>query len=320
MNFSQIKQASLLAGLSLLIAIAAILLIIKNDNTLESGKLFISPAIISDMAEINIITPENKITLLSEDHLWKIKESDYYYADFNLLHTLINTLKTSRISNKQAQTADLAKEVHLSSSPFIGNRIILKNKSGQIIDYILLGKPTHDKNSTFAKRPNDASIYTINSYFNFPQKLISWNHQPFISIDKNDIQEFTLNKSKYKRTEKGRALKKITGEDLSAAEIERFLKQFQYLSYDQVISAQNFDDTLYPNRYTISLTDFEGLVRNIEILTDNNSYWVRQTFSTTPLPTHNTNDYIQNNNFLYDGWYFKLSPSTGKELYSYANR
>lgn len=324
MNFNQLKLASLLASLTFLIALSAVFLVVKQDNTLETGKLFVSPEIIFQTAEINIITPNTKVTLIPEEHLWKIKESDYYYADFNLVHSLINSLKTAKITNKQEFTTDLAQELQLLSSPktstLSGSRIILKNSAGQEIDNIIIGKSTVNKDGVFSKRPNDTSIYTIDTYIDFPQQLTSWTSQPFIALAEKDIQKFSLKQSTYSRPDKGTKFQKQKGTDLSINEITQILKKFQYLPYEEVISAQNFDDTLYPNRITIALTDFEGLVHNIEILTDNNTYWVKQTFSTTPLPTHHTNDYIQNNTILYDGWYFKLSPSDGREIYSYVNR
>ena len=154
---------------------------------------------------------------------------------------------------------------------------------------------------------------------NFPETLSSWLQQPLVSIEERNIQQFSLNQIQYSRKDKSQAFTTSSPNKLSAVKITQILQKFKYLSYEEVVSAQNFDDTLYPHRAEIVLTDFSGLVRHLEILTDNSTYWLKQTFSTTPLPTRETNDYIKNNSFLYDGWYFKVSPQEGKRLYTYAN-
>lgn len=322
MNFAQIKLAGLLAGISALCAISALIFVRHTDSALENGNLYIAEEVFTDIAEIQISTPSGQVTLLPEGHLWQVKKADYYYADFNLMHNLLTSLKTARIANKQNTTPDLITELNLQTSgdqKTLASSLSIKDAQGRVVEHILLGASTPDKEGTFAMRPTDTSIYTLNQYINFPKQLFSWVQQPITSIEENNIQQLKLNNKQYRRKDKGYPFQTQQGKDLAPSDFAQILQIFQYLPFEKVISAQNFDDTLYPNRAYISLTEFDGLVRNIEILTDNNVYWLKQTFSTTPLPTRQTNDYIKNNSFLYDGWYFQISPIEGKRLFTYAN-
>ena len=322
MNFTQIKFAGLLAGISTLCAVAALIFVSRNDHTPENGNLYIQEEVFANIGEIQITSPTTQVTFSPEEHFWRLKEADYYYADFNLMHNLLNALKTARIINKQIASPELIEKLNLQffdQKQGEATSLSIKDSEGRIVEHILFGASTPDKEATFVMRPQDKSIYTINQYINFPKQRISWVQQPITAIEESNIQQIKLNNNDYKRPDKGYPFQKRAGKNLTPIEIAQILQIFQYLPYEKVISAQNFDDTLYPNRAYISLTEFDGLIRSVEILTDNDVYWVKQTFSTTPLPTRQTNDYIKNNSFLYDGWYFQISPIEGKRLLNYAN-
>lgn len=321
MNLRQIKLASLIAGLSILSAVISLIFVNQADKSLATGHLYISEKIFKDVSEIQISGPSVKVTFIPEEHLWRIKEADYYYADFNLMHNILNSLKSARIINKQPLTTTRMTELGFKTGANSQENtfIQIKDKKGREIEHIIFGSHSSDKEATFLKRPTEDAIYTVNKYINFPETLSSWLQQPLVSIEERNIQQFSLNQIQYSRKDKSQAFTTSSPNKLSAVKITQILQKFKYLSYEEVVSAQNFDDTLYPHRAEIVLTDFSGLVRHLEILTDNSTYWLRQTFSTTPLPTRETNDYIKNNSFLYDGWYFKVSPQEGKRLYTYAN-
>ena len=47
---------------------------------------------------------------------------------------------------------------------------------------------------------------------------------------------------------------------------------------------------------------------------DTNKVWCKIKLSSTSLPLYVINDYINDNKFLYDGWYFEISPEQGHIL------
>jgi hypothetical protein len=69
------------------------------------------------------------------------------------------------------------------------------------------------------------------------------------------------------------------------------------------------------NEKVIELTTFYGLVITCNIYYDSsNKTWLNIKLSTTALPNSTVNDYIKDNSFLYDGWYFEITPEQGSIL------
>ena len=65
----------------------------------------------------------------------------------------------------------------------------------------------------------------------------------------------------------------------------------------------------------MEIITFQGLVFYLDFYNnEHNEEWLHITLSTTPLPMSIVNDYIKDNKFLYEGWYFRLSPETSKIL------
>ena len=311
MNFGHIKLALIITGISIISAIGTTIWTLTQDNHLQTGNLYFAKISSQEINKIQINQPKLTITLLQEDNLWKVAEADYYYADFNIIHNLLNNIKSARISSQLKDKAKENQPQQISISLF--------NSQGQEIDYTNISMTEDELQDTKVYRPNDKDIYVLDKTFTLPDQISSWTNQPFLQVSVKDIQQITLKENKYYRKNQTYDFINKDKTLINKQELNNLLKKLQYVSYEQVMSAQNFDDTKYPQKRNIQIIDFNGLIRDIEILTDTQEYWVKQTFSTTPLPTINTNDYIRNNSFLYDGWYFRLSPTMGKLLYSYAN-
>ena len=309
MKLGHIKLASIIAGISIFSAVLSTIWIASQDSHLQTGNLYFSKVDTQDLREIQINFPTLSITLQQEDNLWRVKEADYYYADFNLMHDFLNNIAEARINSQQTE--------NITALPI---SLSLKNSAGQEIDYTNLSISDSNNTSTKVQRPGNKEIYTLNKTFTLPEDISSWTSQPFLAQVSKDIQQITLQGNKYYRKDPTYDLISSTSlNSLRKPQLNNFLSKLQYLTYTKVMSAQNFDDTKYPQRRSINIVNFNGLIRKIEILTDNQEYWVKQTFSTTPLPTSAANDYIKSNSFLYDGWYFRLEPATGKLLYANAN-
>ena len=282
MNFAQIKLAGLLAGISTLCAISALIFVRHTDNALENGNLYIAEEVYTDIAEIQISTPRGQVTLLPEGHLWQVKEADYYYADFNLIHNLLNSLKIARITNKQEATPNLISELSLLTSGDENSQassLSIKDSKGRVVEHILLGASTPDKEATFAMRPTDKSIYTINQYIHFPQELISWVQQPITAIEENNIQQLRLNNNQYKRKDKGYPFQTLQGKDLTPSDFAQILQIFQYFPFEKVISAQNFDESAFATPHNITVTEFSGLIISLNIYKKGEEYWIKQKLS-----------------------------------------
>ena len=97
-----------------------------------------------------------------------------------------------------------------------------------------------------------------------------------------------------------------------------FSDLFSYLTFRNVVPQQLFNPDEFPQKRNLRVTLFNGLVTDMEIYADANqkAFWTAIKISSTRLPTRGVNDYIKNNGFFYDGWYFELPPETGYILFN----
>ena len=307
-----IKAAMILAVGSLLSAAFSLFYIYHKEQSLWVGNLVFAAAGSSDMPikEIIVKQPHQTITLTPENSFWQIKEADNYYAAFDIMRNLRQNINEARFTAYE-QHFPLTEDSSATSLQIIG-------ENGKELNHIILIRPNSEGNGWLAKIPAVEGVFTISGKYAFPDKLSDWTQQPLLSLEKRDIQSISVGNKKAFRNEPVQPFV-ISQKDRPSKVIglENIERHIIYLPYIQVMSAQNFDDTRYPDCRNLSLALFSGLVYNLRICTDNQDYWAKLTLSTTTLPTSETNDYIRYNAFLYDGWFFKLPESTGRLLYQY---
>ena len=302
MNPRLIKTAAIIAAGSLLSAAASLLYIYQNEKSKFVGNLVFAETNHPDNAvkEIIIRQDNQTVTLIPDNNFWRIKEADYYYAAFDVTRRLYQDMHTSRFTEQTSEESwdePTEKDTHI--------KIIGEN--GKTLNHLILKQRGAKKDSWQARLPNNMATFTVSGNYNFPVKLSDWTQQPLLALETKDIQQLKAGNKKVSRKEPSQKL--INSENLE--------RQLLYLTYDKVMSAQNFDDTLYPDCRNLSFTLFSGLIYSLDICTDNHEYWSKLTLLTTPLPTTETNDYIKHNAFLYDGWFFKLPERIGRLLYQY---
>ena len=260
------------------------------------------------LSHLEIKMPKTTITFEKTDGLWQIKEADFYYANYQSMAQLENFIKNSKILN----------EINLSSEEsqiLEKNGITIKvyNKQKQEQAEIAFMKPQQESKIAYAKIKGRKGFYTIENELVFPEKIILWLQQPLLSLNKTGIKSITINGQTAERkiTEN---IYKTNNQD--TYKTDRLLKMVEFLLFEKVLSAQNFDEKLYQDKKTIELKTFDGMIVNLTLYKKDNDYWLKQKISTTSLPTANINDYVKNNAFLYDYWYFKLPRTVGQELWS----
>ena len=151
-----------------------------------------------------------------------------------------------------------------------------------------------------------------------PQEPSAWLMQPILNYppeitEKIFIQDAAGQQSASRQT---RYLPFVNHEK-SIVKPDVLLEKLDFLIAGDVLSAQNFDENLYPKRRTIRLTSFSGLITTINLFHDDQDFWIYIKLSTTNLPTAAVNAYIKDNSFLYDGWFFKISAAAGRTLANY---
>jgi hypothetical protein len=319
-----IKSAAVLAAVSLCAAAASLYWVYRSGHAHLIGSLVFAETVRpeSKIKEIVIRSPGYTATLENDNDFWHIREADNYYANFDLVRSLFKNFRETRFIRKQTATPQLLSELDLGnpyrSDAHAGTSISILDEQGRELNHLILGKAGAENQTRFARIPSLPDIFTVSGQYTLPTELSSWIQQPLMSLELKDLQAVQIDGEKVSRKAPAQAF--IIFENnhpQKLVRLEVLERQLSYLGSEAVMSAQNFDDTRYPRRRQMAFTTFDGLIYNLELYADNQDYWAKLTLSATPLPTTETNDYIRNSAFLYDGWFFKLSAETGRTLFQY---
>lgn len=320
MNAKFLKSAAVLMLISLCFAVSALYYSSKHAYKRSSGELVFAQTYsqINDIGSILIHKDANTLSLVLEDNLWRVKNEDYYYANYPLINQLFNNFISSKyyrpVNEEQVQTSDFIKNAVkidvLTKDNRLLNSILVGNKEDRGVYYIGTDASTPEK------------LFLITGSYHFPENIYSWLQQPILQLSPTQIKKIEITNAEkpiiLKRDNENQPFS-ITLENKTAKNInaELLLQSLNYVSAEKVIAAQNFDDTPYSLQKTYKITTFDGLIVNLRLFHSDNDYWAEIKLSATNLPTSEISDYIENNTFLYDGWYFKIPAETGKVLFNY---
>ena len=326
MNKKNLLQGLLLLIVSLALAIVGISWFYSENGRNLSGKLVFEQTANrgADMDKIVISNGENKVILTLQDGFWRIPETgNGYYANFALSNALFMNMNQSRyfteIEADDKKLGDYGLELPGESvSP--GSGTLLQTYAGnKLLDEVLIGKSTPDNLYVFVRRKDDNHIWLVNNDFTIPQKFYSWFQQPLLNYAPQQIKSFETEngsrKIKFNRTTPHEAYTDGAGQKET---LTIFSDLFSYLTFRNVVPQQLFNPDEFSQKRNLRVTLFNGLVTDMEIYADANqkAFWIAIKISATRLPTRGVNDYIKNNVFFYDGWYFELPPETGYILFN----
>ena len=326
MNKANLKYA-------LLVLLAAVLLSVSgiwhHQSLLQpenSGRLVFAQTYNhgSDLSKVIITTPQqNKITFELENNLWEVKEADYYFADMKLLNQLFITMNTSRLLYRQPYSNNLLNQAYLHNplnrrNQYNGYAIQTYDNRGQLLDEFIVGHKTANRTFQYIKAIGQDEIWLTDGNYQLPQDPASWLIQPITDYSADMIENIGITENESRSF--------IQREDLpypfinAAGDVVNptaLLERFNYLIAEKILSAQNFDERLFPNHREIILTFFNGLRVQVNLFYDSANYWLKIKLSATDLPTLPVKAYINDNKYLYEDWYFKIPSSAGEVLSQY---
>ncbi len=320
MNAKFLKSAAVLSFISLLFAATALYYSSKNTYKKSSGELVFAQTYtqINNIGSILIHKNEDTLSLVLEDNLWRVKNEDYYYANYPLLNLLFNNFVSSKYYRPVNQE-------QIQIPHFLQNAVTIDvlTKDNQLLNSVLIGN-MEDRGVYYigADASTPEKLFLITGNYYFPENIYSWLQQPILQLSPTQIKQievidaektFTLKRN----NENQPFYTLLENKTLKNVNTELLLQSLNYVSAEKVISAQNFDNTLYPLQKTYKITTFDGLIVNLHLLQAENDYWAEIKLSSNNLPTSEISDYIENNTFLYDGWYFKIPFDTGRQLFNY---
>ncbi len=320
MNRRNIYSAVGLLLFSLAAMLAAILFTnfkypMQSQGTLAFGASYRDGI---NLDKIVLRTRQGDITLHLQDNLWRVAEADGYFANTYLLNLLLTDLNTSVFFSQRENTPQALHDYGLlppaKDEPASGTEI--KTYAGtKLLNDVTIGKQTANHLFRFALFDNE-EIWQISGHFDLPEEIYSWLLQPVMELPPSlietirfyqDGQIFSLGRK--------RADMPFSSEDGKKAKARLLTSTLSNLTVEDAADTAGFDKSRYILNRRLEIVTFQGLVFFIDIYVDkNNETWIHITLSTTALPMSIVNDYIRDNKFLYDSWYFKISPETAKIL------
>lgn len=317
MNHHYLKHGLLLFFLALISAIAIFTHVYLNSNSGQSGTYIFknTNSQLAELSKISIKTPKSDIDFYKEDSLWRISEADGYYANYNYMQELINFFKNSQISRPLELSKTEAQQAFANSTT-----IATYDKDDKVINSIIVGEKTANKRFAYAKFSADSQIYLISNPMFFPEYIYSWLQQPLLSLNPVVVQDIIFI-GKDGNTIIGRDAVDLPFWEMEGVKPirpifpEALLNQLQNIGFINVVSAQNFDESIFPENKEFQIRTFDGLIIELKIFKKGHQYWLKQILSKTSLPTSIVNDYIKEKAFLSNYWYFELTEHTGSHLF-----
>ncbi len=292
----------------------------KNDMT---GQLVFAETSTqgAHLDKIILTTSQSQTTLHLSDGFWRVVEGNNYYANMSLTNSLFMAMNKSRyFISIDTQGRDVGD--YFLHSPQTGTSksgvLIQTFANNKMLNEIILGGTTPDNIYSYIRIPNQNEIWMINNDFTIPQKTYSWFQQPLLNYASNQIRmyrtEIGQQAIEYKRR---RPSDDFSDKNNRIEPLNILSEAFGYMTFSDVIPLQKFDKNKYSHHRQLEITLFNGLVTTMDIYTDKaeKDYWCSIKISANRLPTSGVNDYIKNNEFLYNGWMFQLAPEIGNILY-----
>lgn len=275
-----------------------------------------------DFDQVVITTPQSVTSLHLQKDYWLVREADDYYAGLALTNGLFMSMNNSRYSTELAYTPENIANYQLAdprSDDQANAGTLLQTYSGtKLLDEIIIGRSGNNEMYTYALLPQSQEIWLISSSFVLPKHRYSWLQQPLLNYIPQQIQGYKWHNSDDLEivVERSDERKNFTNQQGKVINLRLFSEQFTYLLFRDV--KKNFALNLadYPQHRQLQITNFNGLITNLDFHTDASSYWVGVKISGPRLKTIQVDAYIKDNSFLYDGWYFELAPEIGRFLFN----
>ncbi len=292
--------------------VTTISVIMMKSNNLQGKLVFASTYDNGENVDkIVIITAEDVIELNQNDSFWTVKNKDGYFADFTYIHKLLTSINTSVYSIKLPFDDDLVKEKYLVNPEVEkeNSGMLIKTYVGdELLDELLVGLSDDEKRYFYARTMQD-DIWLIDGQFDLPITSEGWLLKPILSISKGSVESINIGENYIRRSVKNGDFFDEKGVKVSTLMLENLLSGINAFS---AMKEENFkkQNLTIKKEKIIEVETFYGLKFILNFYVDeNNIGWINIKLSKTPLPIALVNDYIRDNSFLYDGWFFALYPT-----------
>ena len=254
----------------------------------------------------------SKITINRKDDLWHIKEADDYFVSFSKINTLVSLIRNTIIFR-----ADKIIDNKIPFSKENAITITALDNFGKVVEQATIAKKSDKNKYHYALLNNDGFLYQVNGNFDITPNVIDWLQMPILKIAQDEYKIIKSNKFHVFKSYKGDDFKDVKTGSVSPY-IINFTNNLWYLSAIDIKHSVNFNTNEYKkiNSYEISL--FNGIIYYISIYNKNNEYWLSIRLNKGKLLSKDGITQIEENDALYKGWYFRISPEKGEIISNFS--
>ena len=302
-----LKQVSLLFVVSVIFAVFSVWKTLSPAASSLGRHLFAHAAAQPEnIAAISVTGGGYNLNFDKTDNLWTLRQSDSYYVNYNFIKEFLDMIQNARIYQEidNPETGLIPDDMPV---------IEVFDRRGKLLDKVQLGNKSDNRRFAYIRQNDSPKIFLAENNLNLPQAPIRWLQQPLLSLDTANIKSITKGQGIILRPQKNMPFYNAENNPVNP---DVLLSGLNYLEFDDVKSVQNFDEQIYEKSTPLTITMFDGRVIALTVFTDGSQYWLKQKLSTTALPTKEADDYVKNNEFLSNFWYFKLNQNLGQMLFN----
>lgn len=270
--------------------------------------------------KIIIDNANGSVELNKIDGYWRLGNFDNYFADFNTIKTFLDMLNSSiyvmAIPSAKGQKDNVALQNPLKQKEFAGT-LVRTYAQGKLLNEIIIGLRASENKNYFARNPNSDDVWLISWDHDIPLVAQDWLPHPILDIPNAAIEILSIDRKNLTRQISSDKFRDRFNTEI---DIDWLLYNLTSFDIDEVLSQKSFE-TRYPDvdvKKIYDITTFYGLIFEVLFYDGgDDKAWVNIKLSADNLPKAAVHDYIKDNSFLFDGWYFSVSPRQKDFLLNY---
>lgn len=317
-----IKRVIIVVALILLLTITAFYGLTKLQERNIQGKLVFAKSYDAGIKVNRVVITDyqNTVELRQNDGYWRLPEYHGYYANFNLIKSFFDTLNDSTYLQPVSKEAAKIKELSLLNpqNNNISSGILVQTYAdNELLDAIIVGMKDPDMGFFIARRADSDNIWLIGGNYDIPCSAKLWLPKSVLDIPAQAVEMLGVDGNLISRRSPTEDFQDRLGLAIPTGWL---LQTISSLNITDVITERMFNSQ-FPKAKISKIYDintFYGLRFELDFYkTSTDDVWVNIKLSSDTVALRSVNDYINDNAFLYEGWYFKIAPHQKEFLMNY---
>jgi len=174
----------------------------SQENSIGVGKVLLEELAFAEIASITIQSREGEVSLMHRPNRWVVASRFDYPANIAQISNFVKKLRSTKVGRKFLINDEIRKRLQLNQpiqpgldDSSIGTRVILRNRSGQLMADLLFGKArqlegTGTPDSHYMMVDNASLVYLVDTPFDtIIKKPQGWMDTPIIEVPAKEVQK-----------------------------------------------------------------------------------------------------------------------------------